>query len=185
MGDAGFEAENSLISASYDLKSDILKAGHHGSSTASSPTFLNEVSPAISVIEVDAGNDYGHPTRKTLVALQEIGSKIYRTDTNGNIVVTTDGLSYSVSTQKQSEDTASTRTIPQTSTAAFTQTTSSITSTSTASQGPFVGSSKSDKYHYPSCSAAKKISPGNLVKFANSAEARTQGYVPCGICHPA
>lgn len=52
------------------------------------------------------------------------------------------------------------------------------------SDGPFVGSSKSDKYHYPSCSAAKKIKPENLVTFASSAEARAAGYVPCKICHP-
>jgi micrococcal nuclease len=41
--------------------------------------------------------------------------------------------------------------------------------------GPFVGSSKSNKYHYPSCSAAKKIAPANLVTFACSAEARAGG----------
>ncbi len=41
--------------------------------------------------------------------------------------------------------------------------------------GPFVGSTKSNKYHYPSCSGAKKIAPANLVTFASSAEARTAG----------
>jgi methylphosphotriester-DNA--protein-cysteine methyltransferase len=54
----------------------------------------------------------------------------------------------------------------------------------TSSQGPFVGSSKSNKYHYPSCSAAKKIKSANLVTFSSSADARAQGYVPCKICHP-
>ena len=62
MGDAGAEAESSLISTSYDLKSDILKVGHHGSSSSTSTAFLNDVKPAISIIEVGAGNDYGHPT---------------------------------------------------------------------------------------------------------------------------
>ncbi len=55
---------------------------------------------------------------------------------------------------------------------------------SASSNGPFVGSSKSNKYHYPSCSAAKKIAAANLVTFASSAEARASGYVPCGICKP-
>ena len=53
-----------------------------------------------------------------------------------------------------------------------------------SSNGPFVGSAKSDKYHYPSCSAAKKIKASNLVTFSSSADARASGYVPCGICHP-
>jgi beta-lactamase superfamily II metal-dependent hydrolase len=102
MGDAGFEAENSILASGYDLKSDILKVGHHGSSSASSATFLAKVKPAISIIEVGAGNDYGHPTQKTLNALQQIGTKVYRTDLNGNITITTNGLTYSVSAQKQS-----------------------------------------------------------------------------------
>lgn len=53
-----------------------------------------------------------------------------------------------------------------------------------SSDGPFVGSAKSDKYHYPSCRAAKQIKSSNLVTFSSSAEARAAGYVPCGICHP-
>lgn len=181
MGDAGFEAENSIFAYGYDLKSDILKVAHHGSSSASSPTFLSKVRPAISVIEVGAGNDYGHPTQETLDALQQIGSKIYRTDLNGNIVVTTDGVSYSVTTQKQSVNLATTT--PQTKIPAVAQSSIPITSTSTASQ-QFVGSTKSNKYHYPSCSAAKKIKPENEIWFTSSEDARAHGYVPCGICHP-
>ena len=174
MGDAGFVAEDSLLASGYDLKSDVLKVGHHGSSSASGSAFLAKVKPTSSIIEVGAGNDYGHPTSKTLTALQNTGSKIYRTDTNGNIVITTDGQTYSVSTSKQSWNTASTA--PKATAAAS-------SATATVSQGPFVGSSKSDKYHYPSCSAAKKIKSANLVTFSSSADARAQGYVPCGICH--
>lgn len=48
----------------------------------------------------------------------------------------------------------------------------------------FVGSIKSDKYHYPSCSAAKRIKPENEIWFSSSEDARAHGYVPCGICHP-
>ena len=187
MGDAGIGAEGSLLSSGYDLRSDILKVGHHGSSTASSPAFLSRVKPTSSIIEVGAGNDYGHPTSKTLTALQNTGSKIYRTDTNGNIIVTTDGQSYTVTTEKQSWNTAST--VPKSTASAVTlpataAASSTTATTATVSQGPFVGSSKSDKYHYPSCSAAKKIKSANLVTFSSSADARAQGYVPCKICHP-
>jgi len=184
MGDAGFVAENSIMAAGYDLKSDVLKVGHHGSSSASGSAFLAKVKPTSSIIEVGAGNDYGHPTQATLGALQNTGSKIYRTDTNGNIVVTTDGQTYSVSTSKQSWNTASTAPKATASAVTLPATTAASSTTATVSQGPFVGSSKSDKYHFPSCSAAKKIKSANLVTFSSSADARAQGYVPCGICHP-
>lgn len=55
---------------------------------------------------------------------------------------------------------------------------------SASGNGPFVGSSKSNKYHYPTCSAAQKIKASNLVTFSSSAEASAAGYMPCGICHP-
>ena len=57
-------------------------------------------------------------------------------------------------------------------------------SVASSSSGTFIGSAKSNKYHYPSCSAAKKIKSSNLVTFSSSADARASGYVPCGICHP-
>jgi len=48
----------------------------------------------------------------------------------------------------------------------------------------FVGSTKSDKYHYPDCRWAKKISPGNEIWFSSFVDAKMKGYVPCGVCHP-
>ncbi|MFA6371135.1 MAG: MBL fold metallo-hydrolase [Methanothrix sp.] len=184
MGDAGFEAEDSIMAVESDLKSTVLKVGHHGSSSSTGSAFLSKVRPEVEVIEVGAGNDYGHPTQKTLSALQSTSSKVYRTDTNGNIEVTTDGQSYTVTTGKQSWSTTSTAPKSTVSAVAWPATAAASSTTATVSQGPFVGSSKSDKYHYPSCSAAKRIKPANLVTFSSSADARAQGYVPCGICHP-
>jgi competence protein ComEC len=181
-GDAGFEAEDSIMAAGYDLKSDILKVGHHGSSSASSPAFLSRVMPTSSIIEVGATNAYGHPTSKTLSALQNTGSKVYRTDLDGNIVITTDGQSYSVSTGKQSRDTAST--VPKSTASAVSWPASPVAAASTDSQEAFVGSAKSNKYHYPSCQWAQKIKSSNEVWFTGSADAQARGYVPCGVCHP-
>ena len=182
-GDAGFEAEDSMA-AGYDLKSTVLKVGHHGSSSSTGTSFLSEVRPEVAVIEVGAGNDYGHPTSKTLSALQNTGSKIYRTDLDGNIVITTDGQTYTVTTEKQSWTTSGTAPKSTASAVSWSATAAASTTAATVSQGPFVGSSKSDKYHYTSCSSAEKIKPANLVTFSSSADARAQGYVPCGICHP-
>ena len=182
MGDAGFVAENSITAAGYDLKSDILKVGHHGSSSASGPAFLRRVKPTSSIIEVGAANAYGHPTSKTLSALQNTGSKVYRTDLDGNIVITTDGQSYFISTEKQSWTTSATA--PKSTASAVSWPASPVATASTDSQEAFVGSVKSNKYHYPSCQWAKKISPQNEIWFTGSADARAHGYVPCGVCHP-
>ena len=48
----------------------------------------------------------------------------------------------------------------------------------------FVGSAKSNKYHYPSCVWAKKISPKNLVQFSSAKDAQQKGYRPCKVCKP-
>lgn len=48
----------------------------------------------------------------------------------------------------------------------------------------YVGSARSNKYHYPWCRWAKKINPENLVSFSSPEDARRQGYVPCKVCHP-
>lgn len=99
MGDAGIEAEDSIMQAGYNVDADILKVGHHGSRTASGASFISSVSPEISVIEVGAGNDYGHPNSEVRNRLQKV-SKLYRTDLDGTIKVTTDGSTYTVTTQK-------------------------------------------------------------------------------------
>lgn len=66
---------------------DILKVGHHGSSTSSNTQFINLLQPKISVISVGKGNSYKHPTEKTLEILGNVQTKIYRTDQNGNVVI--------------------------------------------------------------------------------------------------
>lgn len=99
MGDAGLETEGKIMTAGYDLDSDILKVGHHASLSGSGETFVSAVSPEVSVIEVGAGNNYGHPTAEILERLQK-GSRVYRTDLDGTIVVTTDGSTYTVTAQK-------------------------------------------------------------------------------------
>ncbi len=59
-----------------------------------------------------------------------------------------------------------------------------LTSVSLAADYKYVGSKKSDKYHYPTCEWAQKIKPENLVTFASAQEALKGGYVPCKVCRP-
>jgi beta-lactamase superfamily II metal-dependent hydrolase len=97
-GAANADAESRMANSVTNLQADILKVGHHGSATSSISAFLSKVHPMTSVIEVGAGNSYGHPTSATLGRLAQVGSAVYRTDLNGDVTVTTDGTTYDVKT---------------------------------------------------------------------------------------
>ena len=88
-GDAEEYVEEEVINSPFNLKSDILKIGHHGSSSSTSKNFLEKVNPNIAIISVGKDNSYGHPTKETLEKLKD--TTIYRTDINGSIVITSDG----------------------------------------------------------------------------------------------
>ena len=96
--DAGANIEAELLSK-YNLASDILKVGHHGSRFSSSDRFLSAVKPLVAVIEVGK-NSYGHPTPIALANLQEVGAKIYRTDLSGNILLQFENKSLKVYQEK-------------------------------------------------------------------------------------
>ena len=83
-----------------NVQADVLKVGHHGSSSSTSAAFLKKVAPKYAVIEVGAGNDYGHPTQQTLQRLAGVGAAVYRTDLNGTVTMVCDGTNISVSTEK-------------------------------------------------------------------------------------
>ena len=68
------------------LKSTILKVAHHGSKSSSIKEFLNAVKPKIAIIEVGKNNTFGHPNEDVIKRIEE-GSKIYRTDLNGEITI--------------------------------------------------------------------------------------------------
>lgn len=95
-GDAEAESEAQIDG---NIKADVLKVGHHGSSTSSSKKFIERVSPKIAVISCGTGNSYGHPHKETLERLENFGIKYYRTDENGTVVVSSDGKDISVKTE--------------------------------------------------------------------------------------
>jgi beta-lactamase superfamily II metal-dependent hydrolase len=98
-GDAEEESEQDMLSSSQgDLKAEVLKVGHHGSSTSTSDPFLNAAAPQYAVIMCGTDNDYGHPHKETIEKLNQAGVKIYRTDENGNIVFSSDGNSLKIET---------------------------------------------------------------------------------------
>lgn len=94
-GDAEALSEGHITA---DISADVLKVGHHGSSSSTSPAFLSRVNPSHAVISVGAGNSYGHPTDATLSRLNDAGIAVYRTDLQGTVIVTSDGENITVST---------------------------------------------------------------------------------------
>lgn len=97
VGDAQHEEENELLAhAAGSLRADVLKVGHHGSATSSSPAFLAAVAPREAVISVGRRNRFGHPHPATLAALVAAGARVWRTDCDGAITVTTDGVALEV-----------------------------------------------------------------------------------------
>lgn len=90
MGDAEKEVEAELLVAYSDLKSKIIKTGHHGSETASIEEFLLAVDPEKAIISVGEGNKFGLPDLRILRRLERLGIEIFRTDEDGAIVLEKD-----------------------------------------------------------------------------------------------
>ena len=101
MGDAETPVEQALLERGTELKADVLKAGHHGSKTATSAAFLRQAAPTYAVLTCGEGNSYGHPHKETLQLLEKFKVRIYRSDIHGHIVFITDGKELSVTTQKE------------------------------------------------------------------------------------
>lgn len=97
-GDAEQDEEHWLLAHSSALQADVLKVGHHGSSTSSGDEFISKVCPEIALISVGALNGYGHPSGDVIAALRGFGAQVLRTDHEGTIVVRTDGQTIEVQT---------------------------------------------------------------------------------------
>ncbi len=95
-GDAETLSENEMLMSGCDLSADVIKLGHHGSSTSSSEPFLSAVFPSYAVVSCGVNNSYGHPHRETLELLKRFGAVVFRTDTDGTVQISTDGSALTV-----------------------------------------------------------------------------------------
>lgn len=91
MGDAEEQTESRLVSRDADLTARMIKIAHHGSKYASSEDFIKRVKPEAAIISTGAWNRYGHPAQSVLDVLNKAGVKLYRTDLQGEITITTKG----------------------------------------------------------------------------------------------
>ncbi|MCX0410971.1 ComEC/Rec2 family competence protein [Clostridium perfringens] len=85
--------EEALAKYKTSLDSNVIKFGHHGSSSSSSNAFIEAVSPKYGIISCAKDNKYGHPHRETLDIIKKYNIKTFRTDTDGEIILTSDGKS--------------------------------------------------------------------------------------------
>lgn len=162
-GDAETDAETDMINAGFDLKADVLKVGHHGSTSSTSEAFLRAVSPKIAVISVGADNSYGHPAQPVLALLNGFGVEIYRTDEAGTIVIECDGTNYTIDKLK-TEIQPNAPPVPE----APVYSSDIVYRTKTGS-----------KYHADGCSYLKKSKIEVTL-----AEAKSMGLEPCSGCNP-
>jgi competence protein ComEC len=96
-GDAEAGEEEWILAHNADeLSADVLKVGHHGSSTSSTDAFVAGVRPRVALVSVGAANTYGHPSIDVVRALGAAGAQVLRTDQLGSVVVRTDGRSLTV-----------------------------------------------------------------------------------------
>jgi competence protein ComEC len=92
VGDAERAEEEWLLQRNaVNLRADVLKVGHHGSSTSTTPAFLAAVSPRIALVSVGAGNKYGHPSADVMRRLAVAGAVVLRTDRLSTVILRTDG----------------------------------------------------------------------------------------------
>lgn len=91
MGDAEEQTELRLLSRDSDLTAKLIKIAHHGSKYATSEGFVRRVKPEAAVISTGAWNRYSHPAQSVLDRLKGLNAKVYRTDLQGEITITTKG----------------------------------------------------------------------------------------------
>ncbi len=98
-GDAEAPIEETLLRRGLVPRVEVLKVGHHGSASSSTPAFLEAARPGVAVISSGVDNEYGHPAFETLRALGAVaGLTLHRTDLDGDVEIVSDGRSYRVHT---------------------------------------------------------------------------------------
>ena len=99
-GDIDISSELAIVDSGVLRSAQVLKVSHHGSKYGSSIEFLKAVRPEVAVVSVGAKNTYGHPNSDTLMRLDQVGAKIFRTDQMGSVEIIDDNQSLKVFTEK-------------------------------------------------------------------------------------
>ena len=155
--DAEELSEKEILNSAADIHSDVLKVGHHGSSTSTSSEFLKAVNPTYAVISCGENNEYGHPHKEIIERLKNINT--YITKDLGTIVITSDSKNINVYTENNLP-------IQNKKEAGSIQT--------------YIGNINTKKYHSKDCSSLP--GEGNRIYFKSIEEAESQGYTAHKNC---
>ncbi|MBQ9984270.1 MAG: MBL fold metallo-hydrolase [Lachnospiraceae bacterium] len=190
-GDAEKEAEQDMMNSGLALESNVYKAAHHGANWSNTESFLTVVNPSYVVISCGEGNSYGHPRAEVLNNLRSMGVKVFRTDEQGSIVATSDGVNITFNcspstTWKAGEPTGikdSSYDEEETDSAAGQS--DGKNEQSSSEEWRYVLNTRSMKIHYPHCSSVDNMSEKNKgYSNLSKEELMAQGYEPCGNCKP-
>lgn len=165
-GDCEEHAESKILNSGFSLDCDVFKAGHHGSRTSSSLALLQAASPTYCVISCGENNSYGHPHAETLNNLRSLGVQVFRTDEQGSIIATSDGLNITWNCAPSDTWKAGEPTTPPATTT-------------------YICNKNTKKFHIPSCSSVDQMKESNKLAVTQTREeVIAQGYVPCKRCNP-
>lgn len=204
-GDCESECEQRLVADKVLTPVTVLKVGHHGSHSSSTPAFLDELKPRLAIASLATGNDYGHPHAETMVNLAKRNIDFHRTDLEGQVRVVTDGKQMWVMHFSRAKIQAkeSGPMVPdefQGPISLETQTAQAPASTPVTQAAPeaekpaqpavapknakFVASQKSKLFHSMDCGNGQKISEQNRVYYSSRDQAMADGKEPAKDCKP-
>lgn len=165
-GDCSKAEERDIVNSGADISADLLKAGHHGSSTSGTEEFIKSVNPGAAVISCGRDNDYGHPHKETMDTFNKHNIEVYRTDTMGTIVADCSGNGISIKSENKTEMVAENE-----------------DNKNYDIENKYILNTRSKKFHKPDCGSANNIK--DKEEYTGSAEElKSMGYSPCGTCKP-
>ena len=185
-GDCSTIGEGDMILAGEYLDSDILVAGHHGSSKSTSQAFLDAVTPTYAVVSCGVDNTYAHPSKEVMQRLQANGISVFRTDTQEDILLQSDGDVWQSSPAPSDDysyrdNTQSTAPVQE----------MAVGEPGSAQEPASVGgmeyalNTNTMRFHYTDCNSVFQMNPKNLeYTTATRDELIARGYIPCGNCKP-
>ena len=172
-GDAEMETEQFLLNSESDLRADVLKVSHHGSSDSTSAEFLKRVNPKYAVVSVGKDNTYGHPSDGVLERLKLMGTAIFRTDYHGDIRITSDGSTIQYHLEHSDSKLITDNHIENSTKETYENETTYILNT------------RSKKFHKLSCDSIEAMSEKNKLEYQGSKDQLLNlNYEPCGGCKP-
>lgn len=193
-GDGTEESEQDILYLGTDVKSDVYAANHHGSKYSNSPEFLEAVSPSYVVVSSGKGNSYGHPDAPVMLAIQSLGTDLYRTDLQGVITAVSDGesiqfenevcMDYRSGIEIAEAGGAGNGGTDSEKDMGESNTPDEVESSETA-EYQYIVNMNTKKFHLPFCSSVADMEEKNKEYSGESREQLVaEGYSPCKRCNP-